>query len=70
MTAREPRVATWRKSSYSGDQACVEVAASPGGVLVRDSKNPDGPMLAVSLTMWRAFLAAITPDSQASVSQG
>ncbi|MCP2335970.1 DUF397 domain-containing protein [Actinomadura rupiterrae] len=40
----------WRKSSYSGgssDEACVEVARLGGVVLVRDSRNPDGPWLAV-----------------------
>ena len=33
---------TWRKSSYSDTQGndCVEVAALPGGVGIRDSKNP------------------------------
>lgn len=69
MTAREPSV-DWRKSSYSGDQACVEVAAAPGGVLVRDSKNPDGPTLAVTTAAWRDFLAEITPDPHEQVSKG
>jgi hypothetical protein len=37
----------WRKSSFSGgmDEACVEVAHRPGGMAVRDSKNPEGPVL-------------------------
>lgn len=37
----------WRKSSRSGPQGgnCVEVAFLPSGVGVRDSKNPDGPVL-------------------------
>ncbi|MFF4241430.1 DUF397 domain-containing protein [Actinomadura geliboluensis] len=44
-------ILAWRKSSYSGgadDSACVEVAASSGGVSVRDSKNPDGDHLSVT----------------------
>jgi hypothetical protein len=43
------RAATWRTSSYSGqDNECVELR---GDLLaVRDSKNPDGPALNVSLT--------------------
>ncbi|MFE0736352.1 DUF397 domain-containing protein [Streptomyces sp. NPDC058855] len=49
----------WRKSSYSGPEGgnCVEVAAHPSLVHVRDSKNPEGPQLAVSPASWSAFLA-------------
>jgi hypothetical protein len=37
----------WRKSSSSGTEGnCVEVARAPLGVLVRDSKNTEGPVLA------------------------
>jgi hypothetical protein len=52
--------ACWRKSSYSGNNGgnCVEVAALPGAVAVRDSKDPDGGMLVLSSQEWRAFLAA------------
>lgn len=47
----------WRKSSYSSDSAnCVEVAELPGAVAVRDSKDPDGGVLLVSLDAWRAFV--------------
>lgn len=37
----------WRKSSFSsGDpNNCVEVGLAPGRRAVRDSKNPDGPVL-------------------------
>ncbi|MFG2021125.1 DUF397 domain-containing protein [Actinomadura geliboluensis] len=37
----------WRKSSYSGSNAaeCVELADVAGAVAVRDSKDPDGPVL-------------------------
>ncbi|QFG24548.1 DUF397 domain-containing protein [Actinomadura sp. WMMB 499] len=40
----------WRKSSRSstsGQSNCVEVANLPGSVAVRDSRDPDGPMLVV-----------------------
>lgn len=37
--------ARWRKSSYTGNQNCVELAHLPGVVGVRDSKDPDGPVL-------------------------
>jgi len=50
--------ADWRKSSRSGDNGgnCVEVAHDlPGVVAVRDSKNPDGPVLIVSRDEWAGF---------------
>ncbi len=52
----------WRKSSYSGSNGgdCVEVArAVPAEVTVRDSKDPDGPVLAFSGAEWQAFTTRI-----------
>ncbi|MFI5487713.1 DUF397 domain-containing protein [Micromonospora echinaurantiaca] len=50
-------VAQWRKSSRSGNGECVEVADNlPGVVLVRDSKDPSGPVLTVGPHSWRAFV--------------
>ncbi|MFI8853235.1 DUF397 domain-containing protein [Streptomyces sp. 891-h] len=48
----------WVKSSYSSDDGpdCVEVAATPGTVHIRDSKNKPGPRLAVAPTTWAAFV--------------
>jgi hypothetical protein len=60
MTARDSGGAGWRKSSYSGESGCVEVAPAQGGVVVRDSKNPDGPTLTVGTAVWQDYLAAIT----------
>ena len=46
----------WRTSSYSTNNGdCVQVAPAPGRVLVRDSKDPDGPALAVPTPPWEAF---------------
>jgi hypothetical protein len=46
----------WRKSSRStGGQDCIEVAQTRASCLVRDSKNPDGPSLAISPRSWAAF---------------
>lgn len=51
----------FRKASRSVDTAnCVEVADCHHGVLVRDSKDPDGPVLSFSADSWRAFLAGIS----------
>ncbi|MFF6833544.1 MULTISPECIES: DUF397 domain-containing protein [unclassified Streptomyces] len=50
----------WFKSSYSsgseGD-SCVEVAAAPGAVHVRDSKCADGPQLALTPGAWAGFVS-------------
>jgi hypothetical protein len=48
----------WRKSSYSGTQGgdCVEMAACPERVHVRDSKDPEGPVLTFSAAAWSAFV--------------
>ncbi len=51
----------WRKSSYSAQSEgnCVEVATLPNGVAVRDSKDPNGPVLRFTAQEWRAFLARV-----------
>lgn len=53
--------ATWRKSSYSGGggQNCVEVAAVPGAVAIRDSKDPDGPIHLVTPEAFRDLITRI-----------
>lgn len=45
------------KSSHSsGSGECVEVARNiPGTVAVRDSKDPDGPILQLTPGAWAAF---------------
>ena len=61
MTVPEPDGIAWRTSSYSANgDACVEVAPAPDSVLVRDSKDPAGPTLAVPTAQWQAFLATVT----------
>ncbi|MBT2364274.1 DUF397 domain-containing protein [Streptomyces sp. ISL-10] len=48
----------WFKSSYSSGEGgeCVEVAACPGVVHVRDSKDTAVPMLTVQAQTWHAFV--------------
>lgn len=46
----------WVKASRShGNGNCVEVAAVVGGVEVRDSKDPEGPVLRFTTAEWLAF---------------
>ena len=47
----------WRKSSRSTTTNCVELAGRVPGVAVRDSKNPDQPLLAFGPRGWSAFAA-------------
>jgi hypothetical protein len=58
------RVITWRKSSYSGNNGgnCIEVAAAPL-IVVRDSKDPDGPRLTFGREAWQAFAARVKADA-------
>ena len=60
--------AAWRTSSYSGGNGgqCVEVASITGnqsesGVLcvIRDSKDPVGPVLAFRPGQWRLFTVTV-----------
>jgi hypothetical protein len=51
----------WRKSSYSGTNGqCVEVASSGSGeILVRDSRDCNGPVLTFTPAEWEAFTAGV-----------
>lgn len=61
MSTESPQ---WFKSSYSSNGGvCIEIATnlatSHGIIPVRDSKNPNGPRLAVETTTWTSFVDAI-----------
>ncbi|MGH3755078.1 MAG: DUF397 domain-containing protein [Pseudonocardiaceae bacterium] len=59
MTGQLRRPA-WRKSSYSTSACnCIEVALGGPAIGVRDSKEPDGPVLAVPAGGWSAFLRGV-----------
>ncbi|WP_432095942.1 DUF397 domain-containing protein [Streptomyces sp. bgisy100] len=38
---------------------CVEAAFASDSTLVRDSKDPNGPVLAFSATAWEHFVSAL-----------
>lgn len=62
MDRHELCAATWIKSSYSGENGgnCIEIApVFPDTVPIRDSKNPDGPVLLVTRSAWSAFLSGV-----------
>ncbi|WP_406515747.1 DUF397 domain-containing protein [Streptomyces sp. NBC_00873] len=56
-----PTAPQWRKSSYSNGAGgeCVEVAELPSAVGVRDSKQPQGPWMAVAPGTWARFVASL-----------
>jgi hypothetical protein len=59
-TPASAQATLWRKSTRSaGVGECVEVGFRPGAVLVRDSKDPGGPVLTLEPEVWRDFLDVI-----------
>lgn len=51
-----PAEPSWRTSSYTQQQNCVEVADAPGLFAVRDSKNREDGHLEFSAPEWAALL--------------
>lgn len=49
----------WRKSRRCDSATCVEAASLDGDILLRDSKDPDGPTLRFTREEWSAFLAGV-----------
>jgi Domain of unknown function (DUF397) len=46
----------WHKSTASGGGECVEVAFTEAVTLVRNSRQPSGPVLSFTIPEWNAFL--------------
>jgi Domain of unknown function (DUF397) len=49
----------WRKSSYTANGNCVEVASLAGRILVRNSRAQHGPALVFTQAEWTAFLNGV-----------
>lgn len=52
----------WKKSTKSGPHTdnCVEVGGEfTGDILIRDSKDPDGPILRFTPDEWTAFIGGV-----------
>ena len=52
----------WRKSTFSGENECVEIKFVENRVLVRHSRTPAVPALAFDNAGWQAFLDALRHD--------
>lgn len=51
----------YRKSSFSppSNGGCVEIAQQADAVAVRDSKDPEGPVLVFTRKEWGAFVKGV-----------
>ena len=50
----------WRKSSYSDNGGnCAEVGGARRGVLIRDTQDRYGPVLAFTTAAWARFAAVV-----------
>jgi hypothetical protein len=57
MRAEELPPLAWRKAQRSmSNGACVEVAPTAAGVVVRDSKDPDGLVIGYAHQSWKSFV--------------
>jgi len=55
----------WRKSTYSGDSSnCLEIAATPGAIHVRDSKTTGSPHLVFPPSAWVSFISQTASSSR------
>jgi hypothetical protein len=52
----------WQKATYSGENGCVEARAEHDHVYLRDSKDPEGPILTFNRAEWLAFVAGVRND--------
>jgi Domain of unknown function (DUF397) len=60
MATQLDHVLPWRKSRYSnGGDNCVEWVPGPHGIMLRDSKDPDGPTITLGRDQWARFLADV-----------
>ncbi|WP_406299469.1 DUF397 domain-containing protein [Embleya sp. NBC_00888] len=53
---REPR---WIKSSYTGNDNCVEAAVIGSALGVRDSKIPRSPVISLAQPAWKSLVTQL-----------
>jgi hypothetical protein len=57
LGASERESLSWLKAhSSSANGHCVEIASATGKIAIRDSKDPNGPILVYTPAEFRAFL--------------
>lgn len=54
---------SWRVASRCDYGNCVRVAPHTGGIIVGDTKNPDGPVLSYGRPEWEAFIKGVRKGS-------
>ncbi|MET9712750.1 DUF397 domain-containing protein [Nocardiopsis alba] len=60
MPLPQAEALTFRKSSYSDRNNCVEVAGIPGTSAIRDTKRRSDGHLPFPTSAWAAFLTVLT----------
>jgi hypothetical protein len=69
MPARQSRRSTlkWRKSSASADAPnCVEITSTGPSVLLRDSRDRSGAVLAFTSAQWSVFVQRVQSGKSGS----
>ena len=57
LSASERESLSWLKAhSSSANGACIEIASATGNIAIRDSKDPNGPILVYTQSEFSAFL--------------
>ncbi|RKR88122.1 uncharacterized protein DUF397 [Micromonospora pisi] len=63
MNAPDLGNVVWKKSSRSsGNGQCTEIASFGNQVAVRDSKDPNGPVLVFTPGAWATFVISISSE--------
>ncbi|WP_243790359.1 DUF397 domain-containing protein [Saccharopolyspora gloriosae] len=66
-TTVTPPISGWRTSTRtSATQTCIEVGGAPGIAGIRDSKERDGPVLAIPRARWQEFLEQLKSGGRRS----
>ena len=56
--------ATWQTSTHSNNGGeCIQIVPTGRTVVVRDSKDPEGPQLIFRPAPWAAFTARVKADT-------